>query len=64
MVTLPKKQVFTTAEAAQIIGVTPRRIRAMCESGVIHATLLTKRLYTIARADLEAVLRDRKRKGL
>jgi DNA-binding transcriptional MerR regulator len=64
MKTSTRKQVYNTSEAAAIIGVTPRRVRALCETGQLRATLLTRRLYMIAHADLESLLRDRRRKGL
>jgi excisionase family DNA binding protein len=43
----------TTAEAAELLGVSPRRVRAMVAAGRLQAQTVTARMLLIARADLK-----------
>jgi excisionase family DNA binding protein len=47
---------ITTQEAAEVLGVTPRRVLTLIRSGRLPArTIGNSRLHLIARADLELV---------
>jgi excisionase family DNA binding protein len=47
------REAVTVAEAAAIIGVSPRRVRAYIAAGQLAATLMTARLYLVPRAAAE-----------
>ena len=57
----PKAQYLTTAEAANLLGLQPRRVRQLIESGTLAAEKWG-RDHLIPRAAVEQALRDRRTK--
>ena len=54
---------MTTAQAAKVLGVTPRRVRQLArKEGKLHCELLTARMMMVRREDVERLAERRKAK--
>lgn len=56
---MPTSDYITVSQAAEILGVSARRVRAMITAGQLPAMRINPRLYLIRRPDLARV-RDRR----
>lgn len=50
---MKERDVVTVAEAAAILGITPRAVQKRIEAGHLQAEKITKRLFLLSRSDVE-----------